>query len=81
MTATAQLDPDGRLKVIGDNIKRLREEKKWSQEMLAEKAKISMRRLQRIENVEAHGRLLVVVAICKALGVQLEDVMKQPKSK
>lgn len=55
--------------VIGRNVRRLRKERSWSQEELAQEANVAMRYVSGIERGEENPSLAVIVRIAVALGV------------
>ena len=63
------------LKQLGDNIRRERIAKDFSQQRLAEMADLNIRNIQRIEAGEIDVLLRTIVRIRKALGCPLEKLM------
>ena len=66
---------------IGKKIKDIRKKKGFSQEELAELAKVNLRTIQRIENNESEPRGKTLHLICEALNLNIEDILdygKQP---
>lgn len=59
---------------IGDKIVHLRKQKGMSQELLAERAKVSLRTVQRLEKESVLPRLHTVSNIANALGVSMEEL-------
>jgi transcriptional regulator with XRE-family HTH domain len=60
------------LKVLGDNIRRVRASKGMSQQKLAEEADLNIRNVQRIEAGEINVQFATVVRIGTALECPLE---------
>lgn len=72
--------------ILGNNIKRIRKEKEWTQEYLAEKAGISVPFMTQIELARKQPSLEVIEKIAKALDVPydvlfINDVSPDCKSK
>lgn len=61
---------------IGENIRRLREEKGMSQAYAAEKAGISQAMLCQIERGTKNPSLQVSLEIAKLLGCTIEDIVR-----
>lgn len=61
--------------MIADKIKQYRTSRGYSQEKLAEKAGISLRTLQRLENGETDPRGDTFIRIAEALDVNLDELM------
>jgi len=66
---------------IGSNIKKLRELRDFSQQSLASDLNISQKQMSRIENNEVSPTLDLVSTICKALGVNLQELLDFTESK
>lgn len=68
------------MNILGNKIKEIRKAKGLSQEDLAERAKVSLRTIQRIENNESepHGKTLQL--ICSALNVGMEEILDYGKN-
>ena len=62
--------------VLGQNIRELRKKSGWTQEYLAEKAKISVPFMTQIELARKSASLEVVENIARALGVSYERLFK-----
>lgn len=61
-----------------NKVKKLRKEKEWTQQELADKAGIPSRAVQRIETEEVKildCRLKTIKSIADALGVMIEDLI------
>ncbi|RRO15896.1 helix-turn-helix domain-containing protein [Flavobacteriaceae bacterium 14752] len=67
------------MKNIGQKIKSIRKQKGFSQEELADRAKVNLRTIQRIENVESEPRGKTLQLICKVLEVNIEDILDYGK--
>lgn len=63
-----------RLKNLGKNIKKYREAKKFSQELLAEKADLSREYITRIENGQKFVSLKKLFLLADILGVKFSDL-------
>jgi transcriptional regulator with XRE-family HTH domain len=64
---------------IGNKIKELRKKKGLSQEELAESACVNLRTIQRIENNESEPRGNTLNQICRALDVNVEEILDYGK--
>ncbi len=61
-----------------NKVKKLRKEKEWTQTELANKAKIPLRAVQRVETGEVEildCRLKTIKAIADAFGVKIEELL------
>lgn len=67
--------------VIATNVRRLRHAKKWTQEELAEKARLSSRYVGAIERANVSARVNIVGRIADAFGVEPADLFKRGKPK
>lgn len=67
---------DRRCRIIGENIKRLREEKGWTQEYLAEKSEVHVSYVGQIERGLRYPSLKVLFKITDALAVKVDSVFK-----
>jgi transcriptional regulator with XRE-family HTH domain len=65
------------LRYFGDNVKRLRKDKGWSQEDLAEKAGLHRTYIGSIERSERNVSLLNIERIAGALGVSIEILIRK----
>ena len=61
---------------IADNIRLERLRKRYSQEKLAAAIEISTKYLNMIENKKANPTIVIVVKICKVLGIDLNTIYK-----
>lgn len=61
---------------LGQNIKRLREKKGWTQEELAEKAELHISYIGQIERGLRYPSLKVLFKISDALGIKITDLFK-----
>jgi transcriptional regulator with XRE-family HTH domain len=64
---------------IGNKICETRKRKGFTQEELADFAKINLRTLQRIENGETEPRSHTLKSLCKTLEINLEDILDAGK--
>lgn len=67
---------DERCKIIGENIRKHRENKGWTQENLAERADIHVSYIGQIERGLRYPSLKVLFKIADALTINLEDFLK-----
>jgi DNA-binding XRE family transcriptional regulator len=65
---------DTQMKINGDMVRALREEKSWSQEHLADAAGLSVRTVQRVES-DAIGSAETRLALAAALSVPVSSLM------
>lgn len=70
---------NGQMKIHGDLVRALREEKSWSQEHLARASGLSERTIQRVE-VEGLGSAETRLALAAALGVPVSELLAGPPS-
>ncbi len=63
------------LSIISSNIRAERARKKLSQEQLAEASGITTKYLNMIENAKANPSIFVVINICLALKVKLNQIL------
>ncbi len=63
------------MRLIGKNIKSLREAKNWSQHKLSVEALIPKNQVGRIERAEINTTVVSLHRISVALGVRLEDLL------
>ena len=68
------------METIGTKITQLRKQKAFSQEQLAELAKVNVRTIQRIENNETTPRGATLKLICDALGVTPDEIINFEKT-
>jgi transcriptional regulator with XRE-family HTH domain len=64
------------LKTLGRNVKRIRQDRAWSQEELAAKAGVHRTYIGGIESVGRNVSVINLVRIAKALGVSVDDLLK-----
>ncbi|MFC1485389.1 helix-turn-helix domain-containing protein [bacterium] len=63
--------------MLSENVKKYRKLKGWSQQKLADKAKISYNALTKLEQGKAkHPTIQTVVKIANALGVSVDELVK-----
>ena len=67
---------EGELKALGTRLRELRELKGWSMKRLADESGVSIAALQRIEVGSASAGLATAVALCDALGLPLERLVR-----
>lgn len=63
------------LRKLGDNVRRIRNSLKMSQERLAELAALNARNIRRIEAGEINTLITTIARIRKALGCKWDDLM------
>jgi transcriptional regulator with XRE-family HTH domain len=63
------------MNTLGIKISDARKAKGFTQEELAELAKVNLRTIQRIENAESIPRSKTLILLCDALDIDLEDVL------
>ena len=61
---------------LGENIRRIREEKGMTQIELCRKLKVDRAYMSNVENGKKNPTLSTIEKIAKALGVSLEELMK-----
>jgi transcriptional regulator with XRE-family HTH domain len=62
------------LKKVGNNLRRIRQEKGLTMEQLAHEAEIEYRQLGRIERGEINTSILSLLRICQALHVDVDNL-------
>lgn len=67
---------DRRCRIIGENIKRLRGEKGWTQEYLAEKVEVHVSYIGQIERGLRYPSLKVLFKLADALTVKIDTLFK-----
>jgi len=71
------LEGMSRINMIGDNVKKIRKKKGFTQDNLARKADIPYTTLTKLEsNVVKKPSVQTVAKIAKALGISIEDLLK-----
>ncbi|MBC8988406.1 helix-turn-helix transcriptional regulator [Pedobacter sp. N36a] len=63
------------LKDFGENIRRIRLEKQWTMEYLANQANVELSQIYRIEKGKINPKLTTIVILCKALEVNPEQII------
>ena len=63
--------------IFGDNVKRIRESKNWSQEKLSEKADLHRTYISQIESGKRNPTLLIVQQLAEALGVKPSKLLEE----
>ena len=66
---------------VGLNVQRLRQNAGLSQEECAHRAKVHQTYLSGVERGIRNPTVMVLAKIAKALGVEVEDLVKSPKTK
>lgn len=66
--------------LVGEGIRRSRQEHGWTQAFLAEQAGLSPNYIARLERGELGPSLFVASRICDALGIDLENLVGPPPS-
>jgi transcriptional regulator with XRE-family HTH domain len=66
---------------LAENVKRLRENKRLTQDKLAEKAGLSINMIQKIEAGERYGRKDTHQRLATALDVTIPELLTKPKSR
>lgn len=64
------------LKLIGNNVRKLRNERGMSQQDLADYCNIAKSTIQRIENGTMNPTILMLQSISKVLGIDVESLIK-----
>src|SRR4051812_25965662 len=64
--------------VVGEGIRRARQEHGWTQAFLADQAKLSPNYIARLERGELGPSLFVANRICEALSIPLEELVGPP---
>ena len=64
--------------LVGDGIRRSRQEHGWTQALLADKAGLSPNYIARLERGELGPSLFVADRICEALAIPLEELVSAP---
>lgn len=62
--------------IIGDNIRRLRKENNYTQEFFAEKLRVSVKHISRIENAEAYISLSLLLKIKHFFAVDANELLE-----
>ncbi len=74
------MDPDTFSGPLSDNVRTLREVQGLTQSQLAKKAKVPRATLSLLESGSANPTLAVMIRVCNALGVRLEELLESPPS-
>ncbi len=64
------------LNIIAENIRIERLKKRYTQEQLAEKAGITAKYLNLIENAKVNPSIVIIINICIALKLNLDEIYK-----
>jgi transcriptional regulator with XRE-family HTH domain len=75
MPITNEVDPKN---IVGQNLRRFRKERGWSQEMLAHFAGLHPTEISRLERGLREPRLRTVMQVSAALKVSLGDLVAEP---
>lgn len=71
---------DFNYKIIGENIRKLRLEKQYTQEYLAEKIGVNTSHVSNIENHKTNISLPTLVKVCNALGTTVDYMIRHEYS-
>jgi transcriptional regulator with XRE-family HTH domain len=74
ITASDRRKPDKQLQALGDRVRQLRETRRWSQEELADRARIHVTYLSGIERARRNPTFKVLCTLANALGVRLSQL-------
>ena len=69
------MDKDKILTKVAENIRLARLKKHYTQEQLAEMAKITQKYLNLIENKKANPSIVIIVNLCEALNIELNSIL------
>ncbi|QIL42645.1 helix-turn-helix transcriptional regulator [Pedobacter sp. HDW13] len=69
-----QSDESVQLKAFGENLRKLRKEKKLTMEALANLAEIELSQIYRIETGKINPKLTTILLIAKALNISPKDL-------
>lgn len=67
------------LKRFGENIRRIRLEKEWSMEFLANEANVELSQIYRIEKGKINPKLTTIILLSKKLGVDFSELLNSLK--
>ncbi len=67
-------DPDDPRAIFAANLRRLREERGWSQERAAHESDLNPSHLAKIERMEREPRVRAISKLCKGLGVGASEL-------
>lgn len=67
---------DSYLKKVGDNLRKIRKEKGYSMENLANETEMEYRQLGRIERGEINTSIVSLLRLCETLKVELKDLFE-----
>lgn len=67
--------------IMATNLRRLRHDRQFTQEELAERAGLSSRYIGAIERADVSASVTVLGQIAEALGVEAGELLKQPQAK
>jgi len=77
---TKPTEPDSINRHLGDRVKRLRSERGWSLEALANASGVSRSMLSQIEREEANPTLAVTLRIARAFSLNLGELLESPNA-
>jgi transcriptional regulator with XRE-family HTH domain len=77
-TAAKPAEPESINRHLGDRVKRLRSERGWSLEALANASGVSRSMLSEIEREQANPTLAVTLRIARAFGLNLGELLETP---
>ena len=63
------------IKDFGENIRRIRLEKQWTMEYLANEANVELSQIYRIEKGKINPKLTTIIILCRALKVSPNSVI------
>jgi transcriptional regulator with XRE-family HTH domain len=63
-------------KIIGQNIRRLRRAKQWSQERLSDKSGVDQGYIGRLERGQMNVSVDTLIMLARALGARLSEIMQ-----
>jgi len=66
-------------RLVGDNVRRIRQSKAWTQEQLADASGYSQQYLSSLESGRRNPTVITVYELANALGVSHIDLLTQPK--
>ena len=76
MAPTSAYESRAHRRAFGDRVRGLREERSWSQEVLADRADVTREYVSRIESGSQSVSLDVIVRIASGLGVSTSEIFQ-----
>jgi len=70
-------DYDKYLKKVGGNLRKIRKEKGYSMESLANETEMEYRQLGRIERGEINTSIISLLRICNTLNIEIKDLFEE----